>query len=84
LKALAESRAHAVIVNLEDLWLSAEAQNVPGTWKERPNWQRRAAYALEDFSKMPEVCETLQEINRLRRTRESIDIGTIHKQSKAA
>jgi 4-alpha-glucanotransferase len=84
LKVLAESRAHAVIVNLEDLWLSAEAQNVPGTWKERPNWQRRAAYALEDFSKMPEVCETLQEINRLRRTRESIDIGTIHKQSKAA
>ncbi len=67
LMAMAESPARAVIVNLEDLWLSAEAQNVPGTWKERPNWRRRTAFAFEEFTRMSQVCDTLEEVDSLRK-----------------
>lgn len=85
LKALAESQAHAVVVNLEDLWLSPEAQNVPGTWKERPNWQRRAAHTLEELMHMPEVCDTLQEIDCLRKDDTPLlNIETVRRSRRAA
>jgi 4-alpha-glucanotransferase len=83
LMALADSPARTVIVNLEDLWLSAEAQNVPGTWKERPNWQRRAAHAFEELIDMPQVYETLQEISQHRRE-ETIPLEKEQKQRTAA
>ena len=34
--------AEFLLINLEDLWLEPAPQNVPGTWQERPNWQRKA------------------------------------------
>lgn len=64
---LAGSRARTVLVNLEDLWLETEPQNVPGTTDEHPNWRRKARYAFEEFSRMPEVTDVLREVNRLRR-----------------
>ncbi len=64
---LAASRARLVLVNLEDLWLETEPQNTPGTLTERVNWRRKARYTLEEFSKMPQVVEVLQEIDRIRR-----------------
>jgi 4-alpha-glucanotransferase len=66
---LAASRARVVLVNLEDLWLETKPQNVPGTGAKRPNWQRKARYAFEEFIQLPEVLETLREINALRRGR---------------
>jgi 4-alpha-glucanotransferase len=53
------------LVTLEDLWLEERPQNVPGTWQERPNWKRRAHYALEEIKQMPAVLETLRELNRV-------------------
>ncbi|MFQ5892799.1 MAG: 4-alpha-glucanotransferase, partial [Nitrospinota bacterium] len=44
---LSASPARVVLVNVEDLWQETEAQNVPGTGEERPNWRRKAAYGLE-------------------------------------
>lgn len=64
---LSESNARFVLVNLEDLWLETRPQNVPGTYKERPNWQRRAAYSMESFWELPEVKETLKELNHIRK-----------------
>jgi 4-alpha-glucanotransferase len=64
---LAGSRTQTVLVNLEDLWLETEPQNVPGTTDEHPNWRRKARYAFEEFSRMPEVTDVLQEVDRLRR-----------------
>jgi 4-alpha-glucanotransferase len=63
---LSASHARVVLVNLEDLWLETKPQNVPGTHKERPNWQRKAAYSLETFWELPQVLETLKELNQLR------------------
>lgn len=64
---LASSPAKAVLVNLEDLWLETHPQNVPGTSSEHPNWQRKARYSLEAFRQMPEVVDTLCQIDFLRK-----------------
>jgi 4-alpha-glucanotransferase len=67
LEYLAASPARMVVVNLEDLWYETEPQNVPGTHTERPNWQRKAKYSLEEFSKRRDVLEPLQRMDELRR-----------------
>jgi 4-alpha-glucanotransferase len=54
-----------VLVNIEDLWLSIEPQNRPGTtWRERPNWQTKAVHALEEFDSLPELRDTLAALDR--------------------
>lgn len=67
LSHLSRSPAWVVLVNLEDLWLETEPQNVPGTFRERPNWRRKAAYSLEAFWELPQVRDTFNELNHLRR-----------------
>jgi 4-alpha-glucanotransferase len=64
---LAASPARLLLVNLEDLWLETKPQNVPGTVDERPNWRRKARHSLEALCQMPQVADTLREIDRLRR-----------------
>ena len=73
LERLARGAAGVVIVNLEDLWLEAQPQNVPGTGPgEYPNWRRRARYGLEAFRRLPEVAEALRRLAR----------GTTHRRSR--
>ena len=62
---LCEGKAQLVLANLEDLWLENQPQNVPGTWRERPNWRRRARYSLEEMRRMNEVVDVLREIDQL-------------------
>ena len=64
---LAKSRSGTVVVNLEDLWQEVEPQNMPGTWKERPNWMRKARHSLEELGEIPGVTGLLREVDRLRR-----------------
>jgi 4-alpha-glucanotransferase len=64
---LAASPARVLLINLEDLWIEKEPQNVPSVTGLWPNWRRRARYALEEYSGMPEVLETLAEVDRRRR-----------------
>lgn len=59
---LSESNATCVVVNLEDLCLELIPQNTPGTWKERPNWRRRARYSLEKFIDNPKIAQMLARI----------------------
>ena len=54
--------AEFLLVNLEDLWLESAPQNVPGTWEERPNWQRKAQFSIEQIRAMPEVLDLLKTI----------------------
>jgi 4-alpha-glucanotransferase len=62
---LGASSAQVVLANLEDLWLETQPQNVPGTWRERPNWRRKARHTLEAIRQMPVVTDTLRELDRL-------------------
>ncbi len=63
---LAASPAPIALVNLEDLWGETRPQNVPGTHIERPNWQRKARYTLEEMAELPEVRTTLARVEELR------------------
>jgi 4-alpha-glucanotransferase len=70
LSFLSASLARVVLVNLEDLWLETQSQNVPSTDDRNPNWRRKARYTLEEFCQLPEVRDTLEEIDRLRKQAE--------------
>lgn len=68
LRFVSDSAARSIHVNMEDLWLETEPQNVPGTsMDEKPNWRRKARFAMEIFQEMPEVVETLREVDARRR-----------------
>jgi len=67
LEYLASGGADFLLVNLEDLWLEVEPQNVPGTWHERPNWQRKARFGLAEIRAMPKLVELLRSIGDIRR-----------------
>jgi 4-alpha-glucanotransferase len=61
--SLEKSDAAAVLVNAEDLWKALEPQNVPGTWKERPNWRRKAPFPLEHWQELPGVSKLVKALN---------------------
>jgi 4-alpha-glucanotransferase len=63
---LAASDARAVLVNLEDLWLEARPQNVPGTSSERPNWRRRMSRTLEELMEDRDASAALEAVDRRR------------------
>jgi 4-alpha-glucanotransferase len=67
LSFLSDSRAHTVLINMEDLWLESQPQNVPGTGTRFPSWLRKARYRLEEFCRIDGIGDILKEVNRLRR-----------------
>lgn len=64
LEFLSRGPGRVSLANLEDFWLEKNPQNTPGTWRERPNWQRRAKYSLEELQKLPAVLEGLRAMDR--------------------
>ncbi len=64
-------QARVVLCNLEDLWLETKPQNVPGTWRECPNWRRRAKLSLEAMQADPDVRATLHALNQAVQVRQS-------------
>lgn len=67
LRELAASPARMVLINLEDLWGEAEPQNVPGTHREMPNWQRKAHFSLEELAGHQGLSEVFSQVDELRR-----------------
>ena len=63
---LAGQPAEFLLINLEDLWLEPAPQNVPGTWQERPNWQRKARISLEDMRGQAGLHDLLRTISDIR------------------
>lgn len=49
-------------VQLCDLLADRHAVNIPGTWLEYPNWQRRLPLNLTQVSTLPEILQRLQNI----------------------
>ena len=56
--ALAAAPAAMVSVQMDDLCDEAEAQNLPGTVGEHPNWQRRCSVPVEGLADDPALRET--------------------------
>src|SRR4029079_13582638 len=63
---LAGNDEEFLLINLEDLWLEALPQNGPGTWQERPNWQRRARFTLGALHESEPITKLLRRINDIR------------------
>ena len=64
---LAQNDAAFLLINLEDLWLEPVPQNTPGTWQERPNWQRKARLSLGAVRQSDSIAQLLQTISDIRR-----------------
>jgi 4-alpha-glucanotransferase len=65
---VASGDAPVLLVNLEDLWQETAPQNVPGTWRECPNWRRKARMTLEEIGKSRAFAEALRELDGLVRS----------------
>jgi 4-alpha-glucanotransferase len=67
LEFLAQNEEAFLLINLEDLWLEPAPQNTPGTWQERPNWQRKARLSLDAIRQSDSILQLLQTISDIRR-----------------
>jgi 4-alpha-glucanotransferase len=63
---LSQSNAGTVLVNLEDAWFCREPQNVPGTWKEKPNWRHKSRYSNKELDGVAYLKWIVEKINRAR------------------
>jgi 4-alpha-glucanotransferase len=66
---LARSSTALVALQLEDLLGMIEPVNVPGTFAEYPNWQRKLTAAIEDMEARSDIKARLAEINSARQGR---------------
>jgi len=58
--------AELVLVNLEDLWGETEPQNIPGTWKEYPNWRRKHRLFIEEWTRDEGIADLMKSIAKER------------------
>jgi 4-alpha-glucanotransferase len=65
---LGAGRSPLVLVSLEDLWLEPNPQNVPGTADTGATFRQRAAYGLDELDDVASVKNTLDALDRARRT----------------
>ena len=63
---LSQSDAGTVLVNLEDTWFCREPQNVPGTWKEKPNWRHKSRFKDVELDGIAYLMKILGKINQAR------------------
>jgi 4-alpha-glucanotransferase len=67
LRFLGESKAHLVLVALEDLWGEREPQNVPGTFDPERNFSRRMRHPVDLLSRRGPALRLLELLSRARR-----------------
>lgn len=65
---MAQSPCELLLINVEDLWGETEPINIPGTWKEYPNWQRRLKVKTRDWSQSLAIKNILGRVSELRAT----------------
>ncbi|HEY2464330.1 MAG TPA: 4-alpha-glucanotransferase [Steroidobacteraceae bacterium] len=63
---LARSSTALVALQIEDLLGMIDPVNVPGTFAEYPNWQRKVTATIEDMAARSDINARLAEINRAR------------------
>jgi 4-alpha-glucanotransferase len=62
LDEMIHSPAELLMINTEDLWDETLPQNIPGTWKEYPNWRKKLAFSLDDIFANPVLKTRLQHL----------------------
>lgn len=64
----AQCESRLFLVQLEDLLMMNEPVNVPGTYLEHKNWSRKLTRNLEDIFGDDSICESLKNMNRIRKS----------------
>ncbi len=64
--ACASGRAELLLLQLDDLQLMESAVNIPGTFREYPNWRRKQAMTTAELFAKPEIPEILRSVNNAR------------------
>ena len=62
-RKFAQSPAWTLLVTIEDLWMEEKPQNVPGTYKELPNWRRKYSKNSPEIFTNIEYQKFFKEIN---------------------
>lgn len=63
---IAKSPAKYFVVNLEDIWSEEEPQNIPGTWKEYPNWRKKFSLNIHEMINHPKLNKAFEILNKER------------------
>jgi 4-alpha-glucanotransferase len=69
IRVAAKGNAQLFSVQLSDLVADKHGVNIPGTWKEFPNWQRRLPLSIKQMSQSPKVQQRLEAIASARKSR---------------
>ncbi|MGI9586047.1 MAG: 4-alpha-glucanotransferase [Acidimicrobiia bacterium] len=64
---MAQSPAAIALLNLDDLLLEDRRQNVPGTYRERPNWRLRYQRSVDELAADHSFVALLQSLSAARR-----------------
>lgn len=68
IKAAAHTQSALFSVQLVDLFCEHYSVNIPGTWREYANWQRRMPYALDALQQSPLINDLMKDIEQIRRS----------------
>ncbi len=66
-RVLASSGTSELLLSIDDLVGGTQAQNIPGTTTQHPNWQRRSLKSLEELEADTELNTFLKEIDHRRK-----------------
>lgn len=69
MKWMAQVNSKLYVIQLEDLMLMTDPVNVPGTYQEYPNWQRKLKLSVEDLEKNTAVTDLLKSISNTRKNK---------------
>lgn len=63
---MSKTQAKYFVVTLEDLWSEEEPQNIPGTWKEYPNWRRKFDLRISEWTQNPQTLSIFEILKKNR------------------
>jgi len=63
---LAKSKGKYFVVTLEDFWGEEAPQNIPGTWKEYPNWRRKYSLPINQWTENKQARTILEMLKKER------------------
>lgn len=67
LQFASRSASKIFVIQLEDILLMDDPVNVPGTFREHPNWQRKLSATVQDVFSSGVIGDVLERINRERK-----------------
>lgn len=66
LKEITESPAQYFVLNMEDLWNELQPQNIPGTFREYPNWRKKFKLTPQEWADDPIAAKRLEMLRKSR------------------